>query len=171
MKNKISIFFLLLLCSRMINAQDMLLNHLGMTFSIPDGFSVIVSSDMGNNMLAFMYGEKKGKKFIAFTDLTNDTAIDYGCPPGQFYTELFSPTGRTKCHERELDILAEGFLKGGVTKVWKSQDATLNYLRFDEEEKTFVYICRADGRTIQIDSDFLTEDVFRGMLSDILGKR
>jgi hypothetical protein len=154
----------------MIYAQDMPLNHLGMTFSIPDGYQVIVSSDMGNNMLAFIYGEEKGKKFIAFTDLTKDTAIDYGCPPDQFYSELFTPTGRTKCHKRELDILSKGFLKDGVTKVWKSQDAVLNYLRLDNDGKSFVYICREDGRTIQVDSDFLTEDGYRTMFSDILDR-
>lgn len=168
MKNKISILFALLLCSCVTYAQDILLDHLGMTFNIPDGYHVIVSTDIGNNMLAFVYGKEKGKKFIAFTDLTNDKAIDYGCAPGKFYTELFTPSGRTKCHKKELDILSKGFLDGGITKVWKSKSAILNYLRLSDGKKSFVFVCGEDGRTIQVDSDFLTEDGFRGMFGDIL---
>ncbi len=168
MKSKILFIFLLFLCSRATYAKDVLLDHLGMTFTIPDGYHVIVSTDMGNNMLAFIYGKEKGKKFIALTDLTNDTAIDYGCAPGKFYIELFTPTGHTKCHKKELDILSKEFLKGGIAKVWKSQNAVLNYLKLDDEKKSFVFICREDGRTIQVDSDFLTEDGYRKMFADLL---
>jgi hypothetical protein len=141
-----------------------------MRFKVPDGYSVIGSMDQGGGMLAFRYGKEKGKNYIAFSDKTNDSSIDYGCPPGEFYTELFSPTGSTGCHKKELDILTEGFLKGGVIKVWKTSNIIINYLNTGRDAGSFVFICRDDGKLIKVNSDFLTENGFQKMLADILEK-
>ncbi|MCU7853836.1 MAG: hypothetical protein KZQ80_16675 [Candidatus Thiodiazotropha sp. (ex Monitilora ramsayi)] len=144
-------------------SQDVSLVYSEMSFYIPDGYKVIVTSDIGGGMLAFKYGDEKGSNFIALSDKTNDLSIDYGCPPGEFYIELFSPSGSTKCHKRELDALSEGFLKDGVKKVWKTSNTVFNYLDTGDSVGSFVFICRDDGKTIKVSSDFLSEDDFRKM--------
>jgi hypothetical protein len=168
MKRKISIIFVFLLWSCAACSKDVLLAYSDMRFQIPDGYSVIVSTDLMNGMLAFKYGEEKGRKFISFSDITNDSAIDYGCPPGEFYTELFSPSGKTKCNKRELDALSDVLLKDGITKIWKTPNTVFNYIEFGDSSGSSVFICKKDGGAIQVDSSFLTEDGFRKMFADLL---
>jgi hypothetical protein len=130
------------------------------------GTALLVLQILGNNMLAFRYGEERGKRFVAFSDISNDKIIDYGCPVGEFYIEHFSPTGTTSCHKRELDALTDGFLKGSIKKVWETPDAVYNYLSNEHDLRSFVFICRKDGKTFQVDSDFLTEDDYRKMFDE-----
>jgi hypothetical protein len=154
----------------MVCSKDVALAYSDMRFNIPEGYSVIVSSDLMNGMLAFKYGDEKGRKYIAFSDITNDSAIDYGCPPGEFYVELFSPSGETKCNKKELDSLTEVLLKSGVTKIWKSSNVVFNYIEFKDDTGSSVFICGEDGRTVQVDSSFLTEKGYQRMFADILGR-
>jgi hypothetical protein len=120
------------------------------------------------NMLAFKYDDKKGGKFISFSDITKDTAIDYGCPPGEFYTELFLPSNTTKCNKRELDALTEILFKDGIKRIWKTPNVVFNYIKHEDGSGSSAFVCRKDGRTVQVDSNFLSEDGFRKMFSEIL---
>jgi hypothetical protein len=119
-------------------------------------------------MLAFRYGEERGKKFITFTDKTYDSSIDNGCSPREFYIELFTPSGTTTCHSKELDALSEGFLKGSIKKVWRTSDTVYNYLDTGGDAGSFLFVCREDGKTIKINSDFLTEEGYRKMSGNLL---
>lgn len=54
-------------------------------FGIPAGFTVVGDIGDSQNMLIFRYGDEPGKQFLAFTDMTNDQTVDYGCPAGTFF--------------------------------------------------------------------------------------
>lgn len=168
MKMKSMIAFALLLRSCTACSKDVVLDYSEMRFHIPDGYSVIISTDLMNGMLAFKYDAEKGKKFLAFSDVTNDSSIDYGCSPGEFYVELFEPTGATKCNKRALDAATKGLLNEGVAKTWKTSNIIIYYLKFKEGPESLAFVCKKDGRTVQVDSSFLTENDFRKMFEEIL---
>lgn len=168
MTRKPTFLFTLLLWSCVACSQDVTLAFSESRYRIPDGYSAIVSTDLMGGMLAFKYDNEKGRKYISFTDITNDSAIDYGCPPGEFYTELFSPSNATTCNKKQLNALSEILLKDGVKRVWKAPNVVLNYVKYGDGSGSSVFVCKNDGVTVQVESSFLSEDGFRKMFTEIL---
>jgi hypothetical protein len=156
----------LLLFSYASYSQDIELIFSNLAFNLPSGHNTIVSTDTAGGMLAFMYTKSKGKDFIALFDKTDDASIQYGCAPSTFYTELFTPTGTTSCDKKILEGVHNGLIQGGRTKVWKTPQATINYLDTRRDVGSFVFICTNEGKTIKINSDFLEEDGYKKVLSN-----
>jgi hypothetical protein len=170
MKNSSIILLALLLCSCVAYSKNISLVYSEMRFNIPQGYNIIGSADLAGGMLTFRYGNKKGKGYIAFTDITHESTSDYGCPTGEFYIELFAPSEITKCNKKLLDELSETLLKNRVKRVWETPNVVINYLESKNSSEKIVFVCKKDGRTVQVDSDFLTEAGFRKMFTEILGK-
>jgi hypothetical protein len=170
MKNKALILLALLQCSCIAYSQDISLVYSEMRFNIPSGYSIIGSTDLAGGMLAFRYGSERGKDYIAFTDITYKSDSDYGCQISDFYIELFTPSKNTKCNKKHLNDLSEALFKNKVKKVWRSSNVIINYLKSKDNSESLVFVCAKGGGTVQVDSDFLTEDGFRKMFADILKK-
>jgi hypothetical protein len=169
MRNRIlSLSVALFLTSCASTSQNVDLLYSDTKLVIPGGFSLIGSKDMNGNMLAFRYGKVRGKDYISISNKTNDDSIDYGCAPVEFYNELFTPTGSTICHEKQLNLLRDEFLGNGAIKTWEAPNLTINYLDTSKNAGSFVFICHEDGNIIEINSDFLTENDYKKMLSDLL---
>jgi hypothetical protein len=152
----------------MAYSQDVPLVFSDMRFNIPNGYSIIGSTDLAGGMLAFRYGNTKGKDYIAFSNITNKSDNDYGCPVGEFYIELFTPSETTRCNKKYLDDLANALFTDKVKKVWRSQNVIINYLKSKNNKESLIFVCKKDGVTVQVDSDFLTEDGFQKMFADLL---
>jgi hypothetical protein len=71
MRNKFFVFLAAILWSSVAYSQDVLLIYSGMKFHVPGGYSVIGSTDLAGGLLAFRYGDERGKDYIALTDITN----------------------------------------------------------------------------------------------------
>jgi len=166
MKISVPILLSFLLWSSVACSQDVTLVYSEMQFHIPDGYSVIGSTDLAGGMLAFRYSEERGKKYITFTSIKDNKTSDHGCLIGEFYNELFSPSKTTNCNKKHLDELKETLLKNRVTKVWRSSNAVFNYLKFDNSSDSIVFVCKNDGTTIQIDSDFFTEEDYKNLFDN-----
>jgi hypothetical protein len=168
MKTWITSLLALLLTSCASVSQDVDLIYSDTRLRIPGGYTIIGSKDLGGDMLAFRYGEVRGKDYIAISDKTDDASIDYGCRPAEFYNELFSPSDSTKCHTKELEVLREELLGDGLIKIWKAPGTTINYLDTKKDTGSFIFICYDNGKTIEINSDILAEGDYQKMLGELL---
>ncbi len=135
-------------------------------FTLPGNFTLIGNFGGKDNILIFRYGNKKGRNYIAFTDMTNDKSIDYGCSSNIFYIDLFSKNSSTSCNKDEIKILSTVFVDNNEIATWKTKKYTLNYS--SNHTKSFVFISGKNGKLIKIDSDFINKDDFKNMFKHIL---
>ncbi|HFB63994.1 MAG TPA: hypothetical protein ENJ60_00500 [Aeromonadales bacterium] len=135
-------------------------------FNLPGNFTLVGDLGGKDNILIFRYGDKKGKNYIAFTDMTNDKSIDYRCSPSIFYMDLFSKNNNTRCNKEKINILNTVFIDNNEIITWKTEKYTLNYS--SDHNKAFVFISGKDGKLIKIDSDFISRKEFKSMFEHIL---
>lgn len=153
--------------SSVVNAQTSNVNvqlvYSGFDFLIPPGQSAVGSNGGEDNFLVFRYGEQKGKRYLAFTDMSNDLSIKYGCEAIDFFSEVFESNGNEKCNRNELVNFKKVFLLGAEIGVWKGGDATAYYTIGDSQSFVFLF---GNNRIIKIDTDFLTEGALKSVLAE-----
>ena len=134
-------------------------------FNLPDNFTLI--GDMGgkDNILVFRYGDIKGKNYIAFTDMTNDNTIKYGCSASVFYNDLFSANSDTNCNIENLNIMRNAFIDNKEIVIWRINDYVLNYS--SSKDKSFVFLSGKNGKLIKIDSDFIDKKAFKNIFKKL----
>ena len=76
------------------------------------------------NIVFFRYGKVKGKRYLGFTDMTDDHAVNYQCSPQDFYAKL-TGTGKNKnCNKEALDVYKEDVVGSLRTRRWASDKMT-----------------------------------------------
>ena len=83
---RVRLLFILQIISASVFANtDIELAYSDIRFKIPRNFSAVGDAGGSQNILIFRYGDEPGKMFLAFSDLTNDKSINYGCPASIFF--------------------------------------------------------------------------------------
>lgn len=135
---------------------------------LPGQFTLIGAlGDMGEqeDILVFRYGDKLGKNYIAFSDMTNDASIDYGCSINVFYNDLFSNNLDSRCNHENLDLMRKVFIENKEVSVWTINGYVLNYS--SGKNKSFAFVSGRNGKLIGIESDFIDKKTYQNMLRDI----
>lgn len=144
---------------------DVELRYSDLKISLPSKFTLIGDAGGSDNILIIRYGKEKGRKFIAFTDMTNDESIEFGCPVNVFFQDLFSGSGATNCNEKNLGIFRETFITNKDVEVWAIGSYVVNYS--GGKDKSFAFISDKNGKLVKIDSDFLSKDDYKKLLKGI----
>ena len=117
-----------------------------------------------DNILIIRYGSDKGKNYIAFTDMTNDKSLDYGCPIKVFFDDLFSGDDST-CNAENLSIMRETFIDNKDVELWQVGGYTVRYS--GGKNKSFAFVSAEDGKLVKVDSDFLKKERYKALLGDL----
>jgi len=130
-------------------------------FTIPSDYTLIADVGGSDNILIFRYGDEKGKRYIAFTDMTNDVSVDYGCKVDVFFNVLFSKDKNNSCNIDNLNVLDDVFIKNKKVQTWSTGKYQINYS--SDGGSSFVFLGNRNGKLIKIDTDFLSEGEFRSI--------
>jgi len=133
--------------------------------SLPSEFTLIGHLEGQEGFLVFRYGNEKGKRYIAFSDMTDDASIEYGCAVNVFFNDLFSDNRDTPCNSETLDIMREAFIENRETAVWRVNGYVLNYS--SGEGKSFVFLSGENGKLLKVDSDFIDKKTFQDIFKHI----
>ncbi len=131
------------------------LRYSGFQFDVPSGAEAIGSTGGKDNFLVLRYGQDKGKKYLAFTDMTNDDSVEYGCAPVKFYVAVFSADVDADCNGEQISAFKQVFLSDDESSVWKGSDANVFYTL--SSGVGYLFLVKDSGRVIKIDSDFLSK--------------
>lgn len=134
----------------------------GLLFKIPSGFQVIADLPGAEDFMAFRYGREKGKKYVAFSNLSKDSSVDYGCPPKEFFGQVFRGSGRTSCNPEAVSAFRQNFVNHDNTRIWEIRDMVVYYSKTDG--KSFAFVATKDGMVYKIDSDFMGESGIRSLV-------
>ncbi len=132
----------------------------GFDFYVPAGATVIGSQGGPDNFTFFRYGDKKGKDYLAFTDIT-DEAIDYGCKTKEFYAHLAGLSGPSTCSKQEIDSFNKVFVQGAEVGSWSGSDLTSYY--FYKDDQAFLFVFSKD-KVIKIDTDHLSKSGLKSII-------
>lgn len=142
------------------------LRYSGFQFDVPRGAEAIGSTGGKDNFLVLRYGQEKGKKYLAFTDMTNDDSVEYGCAPSKFYVAVFSADADADCNGEQVSAFRKVFMNDGEGSVWKGGDTAVYYTVASGMK--YLFLVNEGGRVIKIDSDFLTERDLKKVVSGYL---
>jgi hypothetical protein len=134
-------------------------------FEIPGNFSVVGDAGDNQNILIFRYGDELGKRFLAFSDMTNDKTINYGCPPSTFFKTVFLDTDKSECNQDNVKIMQESFVEGRDVERWSSGEYSIVYS--GDEEKSYIFIIGNNGKLVKVDSDFLESESIKKVVKGI----
>lgn len=165
MKKIIYVLALLLFSSTTLSANNIKLIYATLEFSIPSGFSTLADLHNDENFLVFKYGTNKSADYLAFTNMTNDSSLEYGCLPYTFYNDLFSNANESQCNAESLTILRDVFINNATVDIWHYKHAQLNYSQKDG--KSFVFLTTHNGKLIKIDSDFIIKQDLKNIFAPL----
>jgi len=134
-------------------------------FEVPGEFSVIGDAGGNQNILIFRYSDQRGKRFLAFSDMTNDETIDYGCPSYVFFSKVFDLSDNSSCNDDNIEIMRDTFVEGRDVEAWSINDYEVVYS--GSGKKSYAFIIGNYGKLLKIDSDFLGIEAFRSILADL----
>ena len=162
-KTTIATLFLMLTMS--VHAEpEVELLYSDLKVKLPGQFTLIGDVGGEDNILIIRYGSDKGKNYIAFTDMTNDKSLDYGCPIKVFFDDLFSGDDST-CNAENLSIMRETFIDNKDVELWQVGGYTVRYS--GGKDKSFAFISAEDGKLVKVDSDFLKKERYKTLLGDL----
>ncbi|KPP97671.1 hypothetical protein [Marinobacter sp. HL-58] len=134
-------------------------------FNIPAGFTVVGDIGDSQNMLVFRYGDEPGKQFLAFSDMTDDQTVNYGCPVGTFFEAVFFETNAAECDQALIQAMQENFVVGRDVATWSQDTYSLAYS--DHGNKAFLFVIGEDSKLLKIDSDFLDGESLKRLADNI----
>lgn len=132
---------------------------------IPGNFSVVGDAGDNQNILIFRYGDELGKRFLAFSDMTNDQTISYGCPASVFFKHVFFVMDKSECNQDNVKIMRESFVYGRHVETWSENKYSIAYS--GDKDKSYVFIIGDNGKLVKLDSDFLDYESFRKIVNGI----
>ncbi|MDX1695441.1 MAG: hypothetical protein R3208_16885 [Ketobacteraceae bacterium] len=135
------------------------LKYSGFSFSVPDNMVAIGSNGGRDNFLVLRYGPEKGKRYLAFTDMTNESSVMYQCDPATFYSHVFGVIKNSDCNRVQLASFRDIFLSENNYEVWQSGDTTGVFVR--ASGMNYVFLLGDKGRVAKVDSDFLPKEQLR----------
>lgn len=139
------------------------LRYSGFQFNVPSGAEAIGSTGGNDNFLVIRYGPDKGKKYLAFTNMTHDESLEYGCAPAKFYAVVFSADEEAGCNEEQVSYFRRIFLSDDESSVWNGLDAVVYYTGASGIK--YLFLVKGGSRLIKIDSDFLSEKELKKVVS------
>jgi hypothetical protein len=163
---KLGLSVLLLLFSiSAFSKTDIELVYSDIRFKIPGNFSVVGDAGDNQNILIFRYGDELGKRFLAFSDMTNDQTINYGCLPSVFFNNVFFDIDKSGCNQDNIKLMQESFVEGRQVETWSSNEYSIVYS--GDKEKSYIFIIGDNGKLLKVDSDFLDNESFKKMVRGI----
>lgn len=135
-------------------------------FTLPDNIFVIAPAARSADMLIFKYGPEQGKKYLAFSRAAANDELDFGCPRADFFAAVFTRQADSGCAREALDEFRKAFVDGRETGVWRGNNLTI-YFSVDSR-KSFLFTFDQAGRSILIDTDFLSRAALRRLVDSAL---
>lgn len=136
-----------------------------LNFNLPSSISAMGDAGGEQNILIIRYGDVRGKNFIAFSDMTNDSSVDYGCPASDFFHGVFSDRASPTCNKDNMSLMRQVFVEGKQVESWSVNGYEIAYSKGDK--KTFAFVIRDNGKLVKIDSDFISKDSLKEMLENL----
>ena len=168
---KISLLPLLLLltvfgCHASVNPGKIEVSYSGYVFLVPQKASVIASIGGSDNILALRYGAEKGKRYLAFSEIKGDGAVDFGCAPSVFFGAVFAASADAGCNPDELSAFKKVFVEKQDAGKWAGDKLTV-YFSIGKEQ-SFLFVFDGAGKAIKIDTDFLSKAELKDVVSRAL---
>jgi len=167
MKKYVSILILMIASmSCLAQAQDrnIELVYSEFKFKLPKGQVTTVASMGGeDDILVFKYSNELGKKYVAFTNMSNDSSINWGCELSVFYKDAFLGNTNSDCKKSELEAFNKVFLKENDSGVWGRNGHSVYYIIGDKN--VVLFVVNPSGIVIKIDSDFLRKSGLKNIAS------
>ncbi len=117
-------------------------------------------------MLILRYGSEKGKRYLAFSDMKGDKTVDFGCDPAKFFGAIFTNASGTDCNQDELGAFKKVFVNGHDVGSWSGDKLTVYFSV--SNDKSFLFAFDSSGKSIKIDSDFLSKSELKNVVSGAL---
>ena len=146
---------------RIASGKSFKLSYSGINVSIPAGQKAIGSAGGEGNFLVFKFSEKAGKKYLAFTDITKDNSIKYGCDTNIFFSVLYKESANNTCNVEELAAYEHVFLKDTDHGIWVTGSIKAYYMVGKTQSFVFLF---SKNKIIKIDSDFLSKDQLKNII-------
>lgn len=157
--------FLLLFSVDAFSKPPVDLVYADLKFAIPGGVTVVGDAGDRQNILIFRYGDEPGKDFLAFSNMTSDATIDYGCPVNIFFKEVFFGDAKPECNQGNVRLMQEVFVEERDIETWPSNDYEIVFS--GSSGKSYVFIIGNDGKLVKIDSDFLDNASFKKVIGNL----
>jgi hypothetical protein len=169
-KNKVKIFLILIAAWAASSAiaapaANIELYYAGHVFRVPANPAVIAATGGDDNILLLRYSSDKSKKYLAFSNMKSETNLDFGCATAQFFEALFTSRLDTSCHQEVLNSFKKTFIDGRDVGKWSSEKLTLYFSIHNE--KSFLFAFDATGKSIKIDSDFLSKTELKNLVNGV----
>ena len=133
----------------------------GIDFNIQSNASVIGSKGGDENFVFFRYGEEQTKKYLAFSDMSNDKSIKYGCKPKEFFSHLAGINVSHKCNKSEVESFQKYIVSDSDKGEWSGEDFNAYY--FVGMKQSFLFVFKGKN-LIKVDSDFLKKDGLKSLI-------
>ena len=130
------------------------LSYSGFDFHVPSGSLAVASSGGQNNFLVLRYGPAKGKQYLAFTDMTHENAMLYGCKPVAYYPAVLGFTEPGGCNRVQIESFRQVFLQSDDKAVWQNNDEVRIFYT-ESSGMSYVFLL-TDRKVIKIDTDFMS---------------
>lgn len=169
MKKTISILIFLLISSPVFSQavnSSIELVYSGMKFRVPGDHVVIGSMGGNDNFLVFRYSNELGKKYIAFTNMTNNSNINYKCEMSVFFNDAFNENKKSKCNQDELKAFKKIFLVNKDFGEWNNEKYSFFYTIGKKD--SFLFIVDTNGKVVKIDSDFIDKQGLKHIVREYL---
>lgn len=114
-------------------------------------------------MLLFRYGAEKGKKYLAFSNITPDESMNFGCQAEVFFAVLFTAATNESCNSDELSAFKGVFVEGHDVGGWTGNKLRI-YFSIGKDQ-SFLFAFDDAGNAIKIESDFLS----KAELNEVVG--
>lgn len=156
-KGHLSLFllFAVLGCDASVDPVKTDLLYNGHAFSVPQNPFVIASIGGDDNILILRYGPERSVKYLAFSDIKGDKSVDFRCEPSVFFEVLFTASSREDCNQDELNAFKNVFIKNHDVGQWGGSKLTV-YFSIGKEQ-SFLFAFDDAGKSIKIDTDFLSK--------------
>ncbi|WP_147436929.1 hypothetical protein [Alkalispirillum mobile] len=165
MKKSVLLFFFSFFCVSAFANTNVELVYSGLKFKVPGNFSVIGDAGGNLNILIFRYGDELGKRFLAFSDMTEDKTINYGCPASTFFKGVFFDNDNPECDQDNIKLMQESFVEGRDVKKWSSGEYSIVYS--GDNKKSYIFVIGDNGKIVKLDSDFLEFEAIMKVVKDI----
>lgn len=153
-------------CNASANPVKTELLYSGHVFSVPQKPTLVASIGGDDNILVLRYGAKKGKKYIAFSDVKNDESQSFGCEASVFFAAIFTASSGDSCNSDELTAFKDVFVNGHDVGEWAGYKLKV-YFSIGSDQ-SFLFAFDANGKMIKIDTDFLAKTELKDVVSNAL---
>lgn len=133
----------------------------GLAFTLPAQPMMMATANKRADFLVVKYNAEPGRDYVAFSQ---EAQIDNSCSSEAFFQAVLKPAQNTACDRQAVAIFTQQFAHQYPAQHWSSAERNAYYFQTDDQRK-FVFIPLSADKLLKIDSDFLSEQQLRGLLS------